>query len=334
MPPVVEYASSSASGASSPEGLRNALAANLPILPVLSAQLRQTAAQVERAVVEVCENFGAIATRTQASVTRTTRFLGNQGSGPGERVDIETLIGASRQTVETLLDRLGHASDKSACAIEKLREVELARARIVNAIAGLGRIAAGNKILAVNARIQAAVLGPRGVGITALSNEISEHARETTGIAKLIVTISDELSVVLGSAMLDLEETASADRISMQTSRQDVERTMSQFRTTLDSTHEFIGSMVTEGETLSADIFGAVRSLQFQDRTNQRISHVTEEIDRMHDNLSACLGATAEESADSTLMADLARRYTMAEERTAAGAGKETLATAGDVELF
>jgi hypothetical protein len=347
MPPTRELAGASDEsqmarsgfGACSLEDLRSTVAANLPILPVLSAQLRETAGQVEDAVVAVCGNFGAIAARTQASVTRTTRFLGDQGSGTGERVDIETLIEASGQTLKTLLDRLGRAGEKSACAIEKLRAVELARKRIVDAIAGLANIALGNKILAVNARIQAAVLGSQGAGMTAVSNEISAHARETAAIAELVETISRDLSVVLSSAMLDLEETASADRISIQTSHMDVEHTMGQFRTTLNSTREFIGAMVIEGETLSADIFGAVRSLQFQDRTNQRILHVTEEIGRIHDSLSACLGASAGEGVDGTLMADLAmadlaRRYTMAEERMAAGSGKETLATAGDVELF
>ena len=78
-------------------------------------------------MVEVCENFEAIAARTQASVTRTTHFLGNQGSGKDERVDMEALIETSRQTLETLLDRLGQASDKSATAVEKLQAVELAR---------------------------------------------------------------------------------------------------------------------------------------------------------------------------------------------------------------
>jgi hypothetical protein len=336
MRPTVETANSfdSTSGSRTPQGLRDALAANLPILPVLSAQLRETAAQVEQAVVEVCGNFETIAARTQASVTRTTSFLGNQGSGQDKRVDIETLVENSRETVETLLDRLGRASDKSASAIDKLREVERARARIVNAVAGLARIAAGNTILAVNARIQAASLGRAGAGIAALSNEISAHAQEAGGIAKLVVAISNELSIVVGSAMADLEETASADRISLQTSREDAGRTMSQFRTALDSTREFIGAMVTEGETLSADIFGAVRSLQFQDRTNQRISHVTEEIDRMHDNLSAHLGESPGAGVNGALVADHIRRYTMAEERAAAGAGEDTLATAEDVELF
>jgi methyl-accepting chemotaxis protein len=328
-----KMALSDTSCGSSPEDLRGALAANLPILPVLSAQLRQTAAQVEQAVVEVCNNFEAIAARTQANVTRTTCFLGNQGSRSGERVDIEALIEASRQTLETLLNRLGRASDKSASAIEKLRAVELARERIVNAIAGLTRITMGNRILAVNARIQAAGLGHAGAGIAALSNEISAHAREANEIAELVVTTSDLLSVALGSAMLDLEETASADRVSIQISHEDVERTMTQFRATLDSTREFMGAMASEGETLSSDIFGAVRGLQFQDRTSQRISHVTEEIDRMHDNLSACLSASPGGKADGAL-ADLARRYTMAEERTAAGDCQEMAAAAGDVELF
>jgi methyl-accepting chemotaxis protein len=332
MPALIEH--SSFSGAFTPEGIKITLAANLPVLAILSTQLRETAQQVEQAVVAVCENFGAIAARTQAGVARTTRFLGNQGSSTDERADIGALIEASRQTLMTLLDRLGRATDKSACAIEKLRAVELARKRIVKAIAGLNDIAVGNKILAVNARIQAAGLGAQGAGMTGVSTEISAHARETAAIATLVDAISEDLSVALGSAMLDLEETASADRISMETSRRDVEHTMSQFRMALDSTSEFIGAMVTEGETLSAEIFGAVRSLQFQDRTNQRIAHVTEEIDRMHHDLSACLDASDRENFDGTLVADHARRYTTAEERAAAGAREETLATAGDVELF
>jgi len=236
--------------------------------------------------------------------------------------------------VEALLDRLVRASDQSACAIDKLREVDLARARIVKAIEGLADIAAGNKILAVNARVQAASLGATGAGIGAVANEISAHSKQSTEIAKSIVTISNELTTVLGSAVRDLEEMAGADRRSMETSREEVKRTMRQFRTTLDSTREFIGVMVAEGEALTSEIYGAVRGLQFQDRTNQRISHVTDEMDRIHGSLSDCLGSAGDAGEAGSLVADLARHYTMAEERQLAGADEEVTDMAGEAELF
>jgi len=56
------------------EDLRAAVSAHLPILPVLSAQLRQTASQIERSVVEVCNSFDAIAARTQANVPERRIF--------------------------------------------------------------------------------------------------------------------------------------------------------------------------------------------------------------------------------------------------------------------
>ena len=97
--------------------------------------------------------------------------------------------------------------------------------------------------------------------MTALSNEIAAHARETTQIAQLVVTISNDLSLVLGSVMVDLEETASSDRTSIQTSREDVERTMDQFRISLDSARKFIGAMATEGRnSLRGYLWGGPQS--------------------------------------------------------------------------
>ena len=318
------------------KALQVAVAAHLPILPVLSAQLSETAAQIEQAVVEVCGNFQNIAVRTQASVSRTARFLGNQADGSGAHVDVETLIQASQGTLKSLLDRLVQASDQSMHAIDKLREVDLARGRIVKAVTAISRLAQDNRALAVNARIQAAHLGRSGSAIGVIADEVSSHARESAAVSQLMISISDELSSVLGSAMHDLEEMASIDRLSLETSRDEVERTMRDFRTTLDSMRAFIGEMVAESENLSSEIFGAVRGLQFQDRTNQRISHVTDEMHRMHAELSACVGPLPDVSVDPrVLMKDLTKRYTMSEERKVFGGVEESPTVLGDdVELF
>jgi hypothetical protein len=91
-----------------------------------------------------------------------------------------------------------------------------------------------------------------------------------------------------------------------------------------------LNGMTAEGALLAADIGSAVRGLQFQDRTSQRIAHVVSDLDTLCIRLKihAKPVTPGPAAADEGFSA-----YTMQEEREVAGLG-ETEASAGDVELF
>ena len=55
------------------------LARYMTQLGTMSEQLKQTSAQIEEAVVGVCNSFQGIATRARATVARATDFLGDNG---------------------------------------------------------------------------------------------------------------------------------------------------------------------------------------------------------------------------------------------------------------
>jgi hypothetical protein len=93
---------------------------------------------------------------------------------------------------------------------------------------------------------------------------------------------------------------------------------------------KMLTGMTEEGALLASDIGAAVRGLQFQDRTSQRIAHVVEDLDTLHSRLTTRFGTVSgEEAASDEGFSD----YTMHEEREVAGI-HGTESTQGDVELF
>jgi hypothetical protein len=87
--------------------------------------------------------------------------------------------------------------------------------------------------------------------------------------------------------------------------------------------------MTADGTLLASDIGNAVRGLQFQDRTNQRIAHVVEDLETLQQRLRHGGNvASSSPAADEGFSA-----YTMREEREVAGLNGEE-APGGDVELF
>ena len=50
--------------------LKEQIATSLPVLDAMGSQLRQTASQIETAVVSVCNRFQSVVKRTRAGVAR------------------------------------------------------------------------------------------------------------------------------------------------------------------------------------------------------------------------------------------------------------------------
>lgn len=98
-----------------------------------------------------------------------------------------------------------------------------------------------------------------------------------------------------------------------------------------NSTRQFISTMQEESRGVAQEIAGAVRSLQFQDRVSQRISHVVGELERIKSELHAhCEDVELDTRG---ILEHLSSTYTMHEERNVLGGAQSDMA-AGDVELF
>ena len=311
--------------------IRGEVARHLPLIQLLSAQVKGTAEQIEKAVVSVSSNFEHISEQARSEVSRATDFLSKRDCQQTGSSCIEDLIRQSRGTFEGLLDTLKRSAEVSNQAIRRMQEIDRHAAKICEALKLLEEIANGNHILALNARIEAARAGEFGKGFEVVATEVvTQTSRSHTVIAEVSHTI-EALRASASSALADLSKMSEQGVASAETERKQVEETLLAFNDVDREMRSMLEQASTDNRTLSEEISKAVHGMQFQDRVNQRLDHVREALDDSHARLSNLCGEI--ESPDPAYLDDLMTRYTMHEERSVAHKGTVE-AAAGDVELF
>ncbi len=307
------------------------IAERAPVLPVLCTQLRQTAQQMDESVMGVCTNFVGISRRAKEGVARTAQFLG-AGGGSESKVagqSLAALIERSKTTLRSVLARAAKATEQSTSAVERLDAVTEYSKRIDAALVGLNDMAIGNKLVAINARIEAARLGSQAAGFNVVADEILAQTRLSTSIVDSVRKLTNELNEAAATTIEILQSTVKGDHEALEESRREVEQTLEHFGTTLGAMRGYLDESSQESEKLSDDIDEAIRGLQFQDRTNQRIQHVIEALEDMQLAMKPYAGSGT--AGESESVRELQQRYTMAEEHSEE-AGKDVVS--GDMEFL
>ncbi len=310
-------------------GTEQELKRYLPHLGKMSLQLRQTAKQIEDSVVEVCGSFQGIAERAKTTVSKSTEFL-IQDSSKGGSKSFESLLETCSDTMVRIMAFSAETGELARQAIERIEQMEKASLAISGSLLKLEHIATGNKILALNARIEAAHSGAMGAGFAAVAVELSAQTLKSQEVTAEVGDLAASLRSFAALTLEDLRRMSTRDKERSEQCRRDVEESMDELHSAHQDMKATLSSMTSDGALLASDISRAVRGMQFQDRTNQRITHVVEDLDSLQTKLEQHLGTVCNDvaAADEDFSA-----YTMREERQAAGL-LEIEADAGDVELF
>lgn len=286
------------------------------VLPIIRTQLQETSRQVEDAVVGICGNFTSIAARAREAVTESTRLM--DGQEPGHDATVESSIESSRRTIASLLERMEHATKLSAIAVSSMEDVSRTVAGIAGPLNQVLRIAFTNKLVALNAKIEAVHVGELGSGFEVVADEISRQAERSTELVVGIAGHIDAMRGRLDSAAKDLREFLAEDRQQQEQSRNEADSALNMLLSLHRRTRDSLERTTNENSRLAAEIASAVVGLQFQDRVKQRLQHVIEALEGLEQTMSGNSRAHAGDlGAGSDLLAGVQSSYTMESERAA-----------------
>jgi methyl-accepting chemotaxis protein len=306
------------------------IASALPRLTRAGKQLRATSQQIESAVVGVCDSFQAILERVSGTTKRARSLVAGEKSEKGGKRSFEELVGNCSNTLTGVLTAFEQTSAATMRTVQRIHGVEDASRQIGSVLAKLEQIARENRLLAMNARIEAANAGKLGAGFAVVAVEVASQSDRTMALTSEVNDLVVLLRNLADSTMRDVEKMQEQDRRRIESSRQEVGESLSLLRATHEEMQDTLSEITEESVRLAGDIGKSVRGLQFQDRVNQQMLHVVSDVEAVHDGLKAQLGDFVHDESEAGTAAEI---YTMHEEREVAGVAAHE-SPEGDIDLF
>lgn len=264
----------------------------VPLIPVLSRQMRVVADQTEQAALDLSNRFRAISQRATEQAAEAAMLFNNDDQ------DFETLLRQSEGMLAGFVQDVIGSSQIAVSVAEVMDEVE-------------------TRVLALNAAIEAAQADQRGRGFTVVADEVTTLANRSAQAASDINRLVADVQHSTTSAMDKIQQLASIDL----TKTLSVKDKLDLMTNAMMERNQILKTNVLQSrdraQELAKDVNNIVVSLQFQDMTRQRLEHVVEPLEQMRSHLQALAdGNRRNGGCDfSVILKKLEESYTMAHER-------------------
>lgn len=287
------------------------VAACLPILPLLSAQLTDVVRHVEDSVVEVCAGFQSLVERARETVAQSRCVVADHAGDSS----VGALIAETRETLGSLLKRIEHASHLSAATAQKLQAIEARTAEIETNLLRVDKIAQHARLVALNGSIEAARAGEHGAAFSIVAQETSKLAEHAGQTSKVVRGIVSELNKATRATSTELKQRAEADLAEADQSRREVEHTLDVLTAAHQRMQDLVEKTTEAGQDLASDISRSVMAMQFQDAVSQRVMHVVGVLDEIEQTLATRLADAPAPAVSHDWLDRVSTRYVMAAQR-------------------
>lgn len=247
----------------------------LQVIPVWTKQIETARAETERSVSALVELFSGMAATLETTVRasgRAAEQLNGQGADgivsavnqtSAELAQVVSAIKTARQSRAGMVDETKYAEELKVMA-ESVQQIALQM-----------------KILTLNGAIEAARAGEAGRGFGVLANEM----RRLSGIAgDLGVNMAKKMEIItaaFSTISREADDRSGADASSVNQAEQVIDNVLTRFRDVTAQLSDSAQRMQRESGGVRKEISEALVALQFQDRVNQILTHVGDNMDAL-----------------------------------------------------
>lgn len=306
------------------------------VLPVWSAHIENSRAQMEAAVAALSQRFGGIVERLDQALAASIQG-GDQG--------LAGIFEHSRGELQAVLDSLRAAMASNGAMHAKVQSLSRFVDELQQMAAEVASIAAQTNLLAINAAIEAAHAGDNGRGFAVLAQELRKLSAMSGETGKRMTDKVKVISAAIVAAQHSAESSVRHEASAALASEASITGVLGRFRVVTEALEGSANVLKHESVGIKSEIVEALVQLQFQDRVSQRLSHVRQNIERLP-GLLAEAGTHFELAGElhpldpAELLAELEGSYAMADERathrhgSAAGAAAAAATPSEEVTFF
>ena len=301
------------------------------VLPAWTQLLDTAREQIETAVVHLTRDFAHIVERLDGAVASSYRSAGLE-RGPDGRPDegLRQMVAASEARLASVGEILTNTlNDKDRLLAESQRLVQFT-SELQQMATDVASIADQTNLLALNAAIEAARAGDAGRGFAVVADEVRTLSTRSGEIGKNISQKIDFINRGIRESSAMVESAAERDAHARLECETQISGVVADFKVAMDSLNTSGAELRAESLEIKDAVSAALEQLQFQDRINQLLMHVTENITSLRSQLQDKHALSPGDVA--RLLATLERSYTMDEERS--GHGPRAAASSTEITFF
>lgn len=174
----------------------------------------------------------------------------------------------------------------------------------------VGALAAQTNMLALNASIEAARAGMHGRGFGVVAEEVGKLASESGDTGKKIQLVVDAVSVTIESLISRAEVFSREERDLVLAAHETANHIVQRFQSTADTLASSLETLREEQSHIEQDICEVLVSLQFQDRVQQILGHVMDDMSLAEQTIQS-----GQQPDSQAWLARLAKAYTTLEQQ-------------------
>lgn len=276
------------------------------VLPFWGQHLQLARGQVAGAITGLSCGFAELSQRLVTDAPES-------GQGQSSRA-IET-IQRAELGLHKITDALLQTQQYRALLLAEIDSIASQTHELSRMADRVGKIADQTNLLALNAAIEAARAGEAGRGFSVVADEVRKLSNESGETGKLIRETVATVTEVIHKAQDLSASFATREQSVVEESQQLVEDIVQDFNETATVLQDSLHQLHQERVVLEAEINQLVVHLQFQDRVDQIMGHVGDDMQRLEQALASLYAGGTELPEIAEWLERLSSTYTTLEQR-------------------
>ena len=286
--------------------------------------------QTETAGTELTQDFSAI-------LAKLGEMIDARNAQSGEAV--VTVIESSREDLLGMLERLGHAFDAQKPMLHEFESLASVTEDLKRMAGAVADIAKQTNLLALNAAIEAARAGEAGRGFAVVADEVRKLSNQSGMLGQEIQQKVDAVNSATSSALASAGQMSLQNEVLTKTSGETINHVLERFGGVLRGVSDASQQMAEGSQNVRQQVEAVLVQLQFQDRTNQILNAVCQDIDRLLEQLRqneqrVDSGGVPEAFDAQQWIARLEQTYTTLEQFGTQQSAAENPASASEITFF
>lgn len=242
------------------------------VLPMWVQHLNLARGQVAEAIFGLSSGFASVSQRLLVDSQHSSHLQGGMA--------IDT-IQQAEQGLHQIIEALQQTQTYRATLVSEISSVASYTDELRRMAEQVGKIAEQTNLLALNAAIEAARAGEYGRGFSVVADEVRKLSRQSGETGKHIRETVGTVTAAISQAQQISAQFAEREQQLVADSELLAARIVRDFNGTAQTLQQSVSELQQERGQLEYEINQLVVHLQFQDRVDQIVGHVTDDIQRL-----------------------------------------------------